>query len=122
MEKELLTPVGLRTLSKFHPDYKGIYQGSPWELMGRIIKGLFGRGCLVPFIRAYIKTYGKNQSVLNRVQGILNGIEEHLNDYGLGQVAEIFDGDYPHAPKGCIAQAWSVGQILENLKKEKIDG
>jgi len=115
VEKELLTPVGLRTLSKSHPDYKGIYQGPPSERDGAYHQGTVWPWLLGPFIKAYLRTYGNNQSVLNRVQGMLGGLEEHLNDYGYGTIAEIFDGDYPHAPKGCIAQAWSVGQALKIL-------
>jgi glycogen debranching enzyme len=66
-----------------------------------------------PFITAYIKTNGqRTKATRARALDLLKPFREHLNDAGLGQVSEIFDADAPHNPAGCIAQAWSVAELL----------
>jgi glycogen debranching enzyme len=67
-----------------------------------------------PFITAYVKVNGgKRQGrARERAARLLSAFAEHLGEAGLGQVSEIFDGDAPHAPRGCIAQAWSVAELL----------
>jgi glycogen debranching enzyme len=64
-----------------------------------------------PFITAYVKTFGAN---VGRKFAIawLSTFQDHLSEACLGQVSEIFDGDAPHAPRGCVAQAWSVAELL----------
>jgi glycogen debranching enzyme len=64
------------------------------------------------FITAYIKVHGRTPATLERVALWLAPFQEHLYRAGLGQVSEIFDGDAPHSPRGCIAQAWSVAELL----------
>ena len=116
VERELLTPYGLRTLNKTHPDYIGIYQGGPAQRDGAYHQGTVWPWLLGPYIRALIRAYGDNASTRKKVKQILQSIQASLDVYGLGQIGEIFDGDDPHTPKGCIAQAWSVAQLLENIK------
>ena len=116
VEKELLTPVGLRTLSVGHPDYKGIYTGDQGQRDAAYHQGTVWPWLIGPYVFAYLRTKGKNPGTLAIVKGMLKQFEEHLEHAGLGQVSEIFDGDYPHAPKGCIAQAWSVGELLRILE------
>jgi glycogen debranching enzyme len=65
---------------------------------------------LGPFITALVRLHGTDGR--RRGQTILEGFEPHLEQAGLGSVSEIFDGDRPHAPRGCVAQAWSVGELL----------
>jgi glycogen debranching enzyme len=67
-----------------------------------------------PFITAYVKVNdGKRAGrARSRAAEFLSEFAKHLNEAGLGQVSEIFDGDAPHAPRGCIAQAWSVAELL----------
>jgi glycogen debranching enzyme len=65
-----------------------------------------------PFISAYLKLNGNKRAARRQAKAWLAGFSGHLLDAGLGQVSEIFDGNAPHAPRGCVAQAWSVAEIL----------
>ena len=71
---------------------------------------------------AYLKTHGRTPDTLAAARGWLRPFREHLFDIGLGQISEIFDGDAPHTPRGCIAQAWSVAEVLRcELEELKAD-
>jgi glycogen debranching enzyme len=65
-----------------------------------------------PFITAYVKVNGGSESARRQAEQWLTPLEDHLEDAGLGHISEIFDGDAPHRPVGCIAQAWSVAEVL----------
>jgi glycogen debranching enzyme len=65
-----------------------------------------------PFITAYVKVNGASDAARQQAGEWLASLKTHLSEAGLGQISEIFDGDPPHRPGGCIAQAWSVGEIL----------
>jgi glycogen debranching enzyme len=69
-----------------------------------------------PFITAYVKANSQTAAHANRAReraaGWLAAFQDHLRDAGLGQVSEIFDADPPHTPRGCVAQAWSVAELL----------
>jgi glycogen debranching enzyme len=67
---------------------------------------------LGPFISAYLRVHGGNQEARQQAARWLKAFEPHLSEAGLGQVSEIFDADPPHRPRGCIAQAWSVAELL----------
>jgi predicted glycogen debranching enzyme len=110
-ERELLTPRGLRTLSPGDPQYRGRYEGDASARDGAYHQGAVWPWLMGPYITAYGKTFGK---VAGRklVTEWLNNFHPHLEEAGLGQVSEIFDGDPPHTPRGCIAQAWSVAELL----------
>jgi glycogen debranching enzyme len=73
---------------------------------------------LGPFISAYLRVRGHRPPARERAAGWLRAIEAHLEDAGLGQVSEIFDADPPHRPRGCIAQAWSVAELLRVAVEE----
>ena len=111
VERELLTPRGLRTLSPADPRYRGRYEGNPFERDGAYHQGTVWPWLMGPFITAYVKTFGP---VTGRkfCADWLDNFEEHLNEACLGQLSEIFDGDPPHYPRGCVAQAWSVAELL----------
>jgi predicted glycogen debranching enzyme len=109
VETDLLTPVGLRSLSPSDPKYVPIYIGSPFERDSAYHQGTVWGWLIGPFVDAYRKVYPGSEA---RVQTILAGFESHLREAGVGQVSEIFDADPPHLPRGCFAQAWSVGEIL----------
>jgi glycogen debranching enzyme len=64
-----------------------------------------------PYITACVKTFGKKAGRAFATKWLKN-FEEHLSEACLGQVSEIFDADAPHAPRGCVAQAWSVAELL----------
>lgn len=110
---DLLTPVGLRSLSPADPKYVPFYMGSPYERDSAYHQGTVWAWLLGPFVDAYRKVYPDR---IDRVSEMLAGFETHLQQAGLGQISEIFDADRPHAPRGCFAQAWSVAEVLRVLR------
>ncbi len=69
------------------------------------------------FIESLQKVYPRGRKSKQYIDKILDGFNAHLTEEGIGQISEIFDGDTPHQPRGCFAQAWSVAEILRVLKK-----
>jgi predicted glycogen debranching enzyme len=112
VEEHLLTPFGLRSLAPSDPQYCGSYTGGPIERDGAYHQGTVWPWLLGPFITAYVKVNGRSEEARRQAQAWLSSLESHLAEAGLGQVSEIFEGDAPHRPCGCIAQAWSVAEIL----------
>ncbi|MGH9835237.1 MAG: amylo-alpha-1,6-glucosidase [Blastocatellia bacterium] len=112
VERELLTPVGLRSLAANDPQYIGRYGGDMRSRDGAYHQGTVWAWLIGPFISAYLKVNGNGKAARKQARVWLAGFGEHLYDACLGQVSEIFDGDAPHAPRGCVAQAWSVAEIL----------
>ena len=111
VERELLTPRGLRTLSPNNPNYIGRYEGDPRRRDGAYHQGTVWPWLMGPFITAYVKTFGAKAG--RKFAGEwLSQFQDHFNEACLGQVSEIFDGDAPHTPRGCVAQAWSVSELL----------
>jgi glycogen debranching enzyme len=106
--RELLTDHGLRSLSPTDPAYAGHYGGGPSERDSRYHQGTVWGWLLGPYALAHHRCHGDRERAL----ALLEPISHHLLDAGLGSVSEIFDGDAPHAPDGCIAQAWSVAEVL----------
>ncbi|HEX3104091.1 MAG TPA: amylo-alpha-1,6-glucosidase, partial [Terriglobales bacterium] len=115
VERELLTPVGLRTLSPGDPQYRGTYQGDQRSRDSAYHQGTVWPWLLGPFISAYVKVNGGSAQSRSRAHDLLRGIEKHLTEAGIGQISEIFDGDAPHQPRGCFAQAWSVAEVSRVL-------
>jgi predicted glycogen debranching enzyme len=115
VQEQLLTPVGLRTLSPHDPRYRPRYEGGVLERDGAYHQGTVWPFLLGPFVTAWIKVHGKNPSTLKQARSFLNGISAHLKEACLGQVSEIFDGEAPHTARGCYAQAWSVAEPLRAL-------
>lgn len=112
-ERELLTPVGLRSLSPNDPAYVPVYIGSPFERDSAYHQGTVWSWLIGPFITAYARVNKDEADMKDKIAGFLSGFEKHLTEAGLGQISEIFDGDAPHAPRGCPAQAWSVASVLK---------
>lgn len=112
VEAELLTPIGLRSLSPKDKDYCPIYIGSPLQRDGSYHQGTVWGWLTGAFVDAYRRVYPHGNQSEKRVAEILSGFEKHLSEAGLGQISEIFDADAPHAPRGCPAQAWSVAEVL----------
>lgn len=104
----LLTSHGLRSLAPGHADYKGRYTGGPRERDGAYHQGTVWGWLLGPFVLAHLRAY--NDPV--RAASFLEPFANHVRSSGLGTVSEIFDGDPPFTPRGCISQAWSVGELL----------
>lgn len=111
VERELLTPRGLRTLSPRDSRYVGRYEGDPRSRDGSYHQGTVWPWLMGSYITAYAKTFGENAGKRFATNWLKN-FEDHLTEACLGQVSEIFDGDPPHTPRGCVAQAWSVAELL----------
>jgi predicted glycogen debranching enzyme len=110
IQKELLTPFGLRTLSPNHPDYKGVYAGDQPTRDRAYHQGTVWPWLLGHFAEGYLKIYGK--SGLSLIKSLYAGFEDDLKENGIGSISEVYDGDPPHKAGGAISQAWSVAEIL----------
>nr|WP_320119845.1 glycogen debranching enzyme N-terminal domain-containing protein [uncultured Marinifilum sp.] len=114
IEKELLTPRGLRTLSPKNHEYVGVFKGNEFERnsafhYGSVFPWLFGH-----FAEAYLKLYKENGE--EKIQGILDGFEECLHERGLGSISQIYDGNPPHKPNEATSYALSVAEIIRVCK------
>lgn len=112
VESELLTPYGLRSLSPRDQAYVSRYTGSPFDRDSAYHQGTVWAWLIGPFIDAYAKVFPESREKMGE---LLAGLEEHLCEAGTGQIAEIFDAEAPHAPRGCPAQAWSVAEVLRSV-------
>ncbi len=106
--RHLLASFGLRSLAPGDPRYRGRYGGGVMERDGAYHQGPVWGWLLGPFALAHLRVYGDAEAAA----GFIVPMAHHLADYGVGSLAEIFDGDPPHTPRGCIAQAWSVAETL----------
>jgi glycogen debranching enzyme len=110
IEKELLTPRGLRTLSPNDPNYKGIYKG---DLIAR--DKAYHQGSAFPwllgaFADGYLHIHGAGG--LGLISKLYKGFEDEMRYAGIGTISELYYGDPPHKGKGAISQAWSVSELL----------
>ncbi len=112
VQRELLTPVGLRSLSPRDSRYRGHYGGDQWSRDSAYHQGTVWGWLLGPFMGAYLTVHGETDEAKAQVREWLQPMIAHLDVAGLGSISEIFDGDAPHAPRGCFAQAWSVAETL----------
>jgi predicted glycogen debranching enzyme len=112
VQEHLLTPYGLRSLASTDPQYRGRYTGGPVERDGAYHQGTVWPWLMGPFITAYIKVNEGSEAARRQAAAWLAPLKDHLADGGLGHISEIFDGDTPQRPCGCIAQAWSVAEVL----------
>ncbi len=106
---QLLTPVGLRSLAPGHRDYKAQYYGDLRARDAAYHQGTVWGWLVGPFVDAWLKLYPDDKAGARRC---LEGFEAHLNDAGVGTLSEIFDAEPPYTPRGCIAQAWTVAEVL----------
>ncbi|MGH9670218.1 MAG: amylo-alpha-1,6-glucosidase [Terriglobales bacterium] len=111
VERELLTPFGLRTLPQSDPRYVPRYRGDQRSRDSSYHQGTVWPWLMGPFIAAYRKVYPP-RTARPKLAAWLESFVQHLNEAGLGQVSEIFDADPPHTARGCFAQAWSVAELL----------
>jgi predicted glycogen debranching enzyme len=118
VRQHLLTPYGLRTLAPSNPQYRGRYAGDAVSRDGAYHQGTVWPWLMGPFITAYIKVNGASDAARRQAEAWLAPLKDHLTDAGLGHISEIFDGDAPHRPVGCIAQAWSTAEILRATVEE----
>src|SRR5213593_3082454 len=106
--RHLLTSYGLRSLAPDHPDYQGHYGGDQRARDGAYHQGTVWSWLLGPFALAHFRVHSDAAAA----RSYLAPLAHHLGDAGLGSISEIFDGDSPFTPGGCIAQAWSVAETL----------
>jgi glycogen debranching enzyme len=112
VECELLTPFGLRSLAPGDRRYRGRYEGGPFDRDGAYHQGTVWGWLIGPYIEAYLRVYDFSPEARTRARQKLLPLIGHLDEAGIGSVSEIFDGNPPHTPRGCIAQAWSVSELL----------
>ena len=113
-DKELVTPRGLRTLSPRNNLYKGTCYGNQEERDSAYHQGTVWPWLVGPYCEGWLRIYGKQG--VNKVRKLIYGFEEVMNEHGVSTISEIYDGDPPHAPRGAISQAWSVGEVLRMIE------
>lgn len=109
----LLTNRGIRSLAPSDPEYKGYYHGNQTQWDKAYHQGTVWPWLMGPFAEGYLKLHGK--AGVNFVEKMIQAFDGVMSQYGIGSVAEIYDGDPPHRPKGAISQAWSVGELLRMM-------
>ena len=112
VQEHLLTPYGLRSLSPKDKEYIGRYYGNVCERDRAYHQGTVWAWLIGPYISAYARAYTAQKDTTTSIKELLKPFYTHLLEAGLGTISEIFDGNLPHTPRGCISQAWSVGEIL----------
>jgi predicted glycogen debranching enzyme len=106
--QQLLTSYGLRSLAPTHEDYQGIFTGDRYARDGAYHQGTVWSWLIGPFVEAHYNVYRDRATALS----FLRPFAQHLHDLCVGSISEVFDGDAPHLPRGCAAQAWSVAEVL----------
>ncbi len=109
VHERLLTPVGLRSLSRDHPDYKASYHGDLRTRDAAYHQGTVWSWLIGPFVDAWLRVHPGDRA---GARGFLAGLVAHLGDACVGSVSEVFDAEPPFTPRGCIAQAWGVAELL----------
>jgi glycogen debranching enzyme len=98
----------LRSLARDDPAYIGGYGSGQRQRDAAYHQGTVWSWLIGPFVTAYLRVYADREQARSFLQPFMH----HLADHGVGSISEIFDGDAPFTPRGCIAQAWSVGEVL----------
>lgn len=111
--EELFTPVGLRSLAPGDPQYRGHYGGSLWDREGSYHNGTVWGWLIGPYLDAVLRHSTDRAEVV----AVLHGLADQMKCGALGTISEVFDGEPPHAPRGCYAQAWSVAEVLRHWRK-----
>jgi predicted glycogen debranching enzyme len=114
VQRELLTPMGLRTLSPRHPDYKSRYDGDLRARDAAYHQGTVWAWLIGPFVDAWLRVHPNDREGARR---LLLGFDAHLNEACVGSISEVFDAEPPYTPRGCVAQAWSVAEVLRAWAK-----
>jgi predicted glycogen debranching enzyme len=112
VERDLLTPYGLRSLAPSDPQYRGRYEGDRLHRDGAYHQGTVWPWLMGPFLNAYLEVNGRTPEARAQAAQWSAELRRYAADEGLGQIPEVFDGDAPHRPAGCMAQAWSVAELL----------
>jgi predicted glycogen debranching enzyme len=107
--EKLVTPFGLRSLAADHPDYKPTYSGDLRSRDAAYHQGTVWTWLIGPYVDAWLKVHPDDRAAGTR---FLEGFAPHLSDACVGSISEIFDAEPPYVPRGCVAQAWSVAEVL----------
>jgi glycogen debranching enzyme len=110
---KLFTPVGLKSLAEGHPDYKHKYFGDLRARDAAYHQGTVWGWLIGPFADARAKAYPDRADTADFVAGF----DAHLSEACVGTISEVFDADPPHTPHACVAQAWSVAEVLRLLAR-----
>jgi predicted glycogen debranching enzyme len=113
VREKLLTPVGLRSLAPGHADYKAKYYGDLRSRDAAYHQGTVWAWLIGPYLDAWRKVHPGDDAA---VRTFLRGFDEHLSQACVGSISEIFDAEEPYTPRGCVAQAWSVAEVLRHLR------
>jgi predicted glycogen debranching enzyme len=116
--KRLFTPVGLRSLAPGHADYKEKYFGDLRARDAAYHQGTVWAWLVGPFIDAWLKTFPGEEAACRKM---LLGFQEHFSEACIGSISEVFDAEAPYCPRGCVAQAWSVAEVLRCWVKTATD-
>jgi len=109
VRERLLTPVGLRSLAPGHPDYKPTYYGDLRSRDAAYHQGTVWGWLIGPYVDAWLRVHPEDRKGAREA---LEGFLPHLGEACLGSISEIFDAEEPYTPRGCVAQAWSVAEVL----------
>jgi len=112
VRRELLTPVGLRTLARSDPKYRGKYTGSVMERDASYHNGAVWPWLIGAFLEAYLRVNNRSAASIDQARQWLKPLIDQMETACIGQIWEIHEGDAPHRPVGCPAQAWSVAEVL----------
>ena len=112
VSESLVTPVGLRSLAPGDAQYRGYYGGSLWDREGSYHNGTVWGWLIGPYLDAIVRYNGDQAAAC----ALLKGFVEQMATGALGTISEVFDGDAPHVPRGCYAQAWSVAEVLRHWR------
>jgi len=118
VEERLLTPYGLRTLDPADPNYRGRMEGDAWARDTAYHQGTVWPWLLGHYITAYLKAFNRSSRARKVALSLIEPFRKHLAEAGLNSISEVFDGSPPHHPRGCIAQAWSVAELLRVIVGE----
>ncbi|MFQ5752051.1 MAG: amylo-alpha-1,6-glucosidase, partial [bacterium] len=116
--EKLYTPLGLRSLTPDDPNYRPHYGGDPFSRDSAYHQGTVWSWLLAPFVSALVRVRG--EAGKNQAKKIFQAIKPHLQSGAIGTISEIFDGEAPHLPRGAVAQAWSVAELLRSYVEVKL--
>ena len=119
--RHLYTSLGLRTLAATEPHFHGVYRGDERERIAAAHNGTVMPFLIGPFLTAWFKAYGREQKNKEDALQFLTPFIAHFSDAGLGTVSEMFDGISPFTPRGCIADARAIAEILRVMKEEGLE-
>ncbi len=119
--RTLYTSLGLRTLAPAEPHFHGVIKGSERARMAAMHNGTVMPYLIGPFLTAFFKTYGRDQKTRGEAINFLRPFVSHLSDAGLGTVSEMFDGNPPFNPRGCVAESRGVAELLRVMKEEGLE-